>query len=274
MTGMLGTLRKSRPGLPSEGGTALMEAIRCQPYVVSAFVCSSRMERDCIHLYAQTHPEVRAAAIVSGGRDLLALLRNGLRPEVLVLDALLTDMGILSLLEAIRTMHLEPEPVLLLTVPVPERTAARRAMEAFEGCEVILKPYSLKELFGQIYLLGAGAQTYRIYRIRNSCRRYLQEMQADPALSGCDYLERMLLYAVTAERSLAMAALYQLAARDCNTQENSVAAAVLRLSQKMQQHGTARYRQLCRRCGLPEEAVLPNGKLIKGLLELLRQEAI
>lgn len=271
---MLGTLRKSGPDLLAERGNARMESIRCQPCVVSAFVCPSRMERDCIHLYAQTHPEVRVAAIVPGGRDLLALLRSGLCPQVLVVDVLLTDMGILSLLEEIRALHLESAPALLLTVPVPERTAARRAMQAFEGCEILLKPYSLKELFGQIYLLGAGAQPYRLYCIRNSCRRYLQKMQADPALSGCDYLERMLLYAVTSERPLSMAILYQLVARDCNTQENSVAAAVLRLSQKMHKQGTAQYRQLCRRCGLPENAVLSNGKLIKGMLELLRREAL
>lgn len=251
-----------------------MDSIRCQPAVVAAFVCPARMERDCIHLYAQTHPEIRAAAILPGGRELLAQLRSGLHPQVLVVDVLLADMGILSLLEEIRALHLDPEPVVLLTVPVPERTAARRAMQAFEGCEIILKPYSLKELFEQIYLLGAGAQQYRLYRIRSCCRRYLQAMQADPAMSGCDYLERMLLYAVTAERPLSMATLYQLVARDWNTQENGVAAAVLRLSQKMHRQGTDQYRQLCRRCGLPEDAVLPNGKLMKGLLELLRRETL
>ena len=45
-------------------------------------------------------------------------------------------------------------------------------------------------------------------------------------------------------------------------------------SRKMWQQGTPLYRQLCLRCGLPEEAVLPNGKLLKGLLELLKQEIV
>lgn len=246
----------------------------CETTVVTAFVTAARMERDCIRLYAQTHPEVRAAAIVSGGQELLRELRNGLNPQVLVLDVLLHDMGILSLIEEIHTLHLEPRPVLLLTVPVPEQTAARRAMQAFGDCELILKPYRLKELFDQIYLLGAGADQYRLHRIRGCCRRYLQKMQADPSMSGCDYLEQMLLYAVTAERALTIAALYELVARDNNTQEGSVAAAVVRLSQKMQRQNTALYQALCQRCGLPANATLPNGKLVKGLLEMLQQEMV
>lgn len=268
---MLGTLEKDRNRLRREE-TESKQPGSGKNAVTAAFVSAARMERDCIRLYAQTHPEVCAQAILPGGQELLRQLRNGLCPQVLVLDVLLNDMGILSLVEQIRALHLEPQPTLLLTVPAPERTAARRAVQAFANCEVILKPYSLKELFDQIYLLGAGAEQYRLYHIRCCCRRCLREMQADPAMSGCDYLEQMLLYALAADRVLPMAALYQLVARDNNTQEGSIAAAIVRLSKKMQRQGTQLYRQLCLRCGLPEDAVLPNGKLLKGLWELLRQE--
>lgn len=268
---MLGTLEKDR-SRPQRAGTAVPQLGAGQNTVTAAFVSTAHMERDCIRLYAQTHPEICAQAILPGGQELLRLLRNGLRPQVLVLDVLLTDMGILSLIEQIRALHLEPQPTLLLTVPAPERTAARRAVQAFANCEVILKPYSLKELFDQIYLLGAGTEQYRLYHIRCCCRRYLQQMQADPAMSGCDYLEQMLLYALAADRALPMAALYQLVARDNNTQEGSIAAAIVRLSKKMQRQATPLYHQMCLRCGLPEDAVLPNGKLLKGLWELLRQE--
>jgi len=242
--------------------------------VVAAFVTDARMERDCIRLYAQTHPEVCAAAVLPGGRELLRQLRQGLTPQVLVLDVLLADMGILSLLEEIHSLHLDPEPVILLTVPVPEQTAARRAMQAFGDCQILLKPYRLKELFDQIYLLGAGADQYRLYRARCFCRRCLQQMQADPAMTGCDYLEQMVLYAYTADRSYTVAALYQMAAQENDTQEASIAAAIMRLSRKMWQQATPLYRELCRRCGLAEDGVLPNGKLIKALLELLRQEIV
>lgn len=251
-----------------------MQALTQKKTVVAVFVTEARMERDCIRLYARTHPEVRAAAVLSGGQELLQHLRCGLTPQVLVLDVLLTDMGILTLMEEIHGLHLDPEPTILLTVPVPEQTAARRAMQIFGDCQILLKPYRLKELFDQVYLLGTGADQYRLYRARGFCRRCLQQMRADPAMSGCDYLEQMVLYAFTAERPYPAAALYQMVAQDYDTQEASVAAAVMRLSRKMWQQGTPLYRQLCLRCGLPEEAVLPNGKLLKGLLELLKQEIV
>lgn len=251
-----------------------MQPLAQKKTVVAAFVTEVRMERDCIRLYAQTHPEVRAAAVLPGGRELLRQLRCGLTPQVLVLDVLLSDMGILSLIEAVHELHLEPEPVILLTAPVPEQTAARRAMQIFGDCQILLKPYRLKELFDQVYLLGAGADQYRLYRARSFCRRCLQKMHADPAMSGCDYLEQMLLYAYTAEQTCPAAMLYQIVAQENDTQDTSVAAAVSRLSRKMWQQATPLYRQLCLRCGMPEDAVLPNGKLLKGMLELLRQEIV
>ena len=84
----------------------------------------------------------------------------------------------------------------------------------------------------------------------------------------------MLLCAYTAERPYTGAALYQMVAQENDTQEASVAAAVMRLSRKMWQQATPLYRSLCLRCGLPADAVLPNGKLLKGMLELLRQEIV
>lgn len=187
--------------------------------VVAVFVSSARMERECIRLYAQTHPEVRMAAILPSGSILLEQLRRGLNPQVIVLDALLEEGGVLQLVDAIRAMTLDPQPALLLTAPLPEQTAARRALQAFGGCQVLLKPYRIRELFDQIYLLGAGADEYRLYRARGCCRRYLQQMHADPSMSGCDYLEQMLLYALVAERPMTIASLYQLVAQDNETQE-------------------------------------------------------
>ena len=117
------------------------------------------------------------------------LLRGGLCPQVLVLDVLLNDMGILSLLEEIRVPAPDPRPVLLLSVPVPGTDGARRAIAGVGDCEVILKPYSLKELFDQIYLLGAGAEQYHLYRIRGCCRRICKRCMRTLPMSGCEYLE-------------------------------------------------------------------------------------
>ena len=53
--------------------------------VTTLFAVQSHLDRSSIHLFAQTHPEVRALAVVSTGREVLQLLQNGLNPQVIVL---------------------------------------------------------------------------------------------------------------------------------------------------------------------------------------------
>ena len=59
--------------------------------VTTLFAVQSHLDRSSIHLFAQTHPEVRALAVVSTGREVLQLLQNGLNPQVIVLDMQLRD---------------------------------------------------------------------------------------------------------------------------------------------------------------------------------------
>ena len=96
-------------------------------------------------------------------------------------------------------------------------------------------------------------------------------MQANPVLSGCTYLERMILFAWSDERDLPIGILYQMAAKDQPVDERAITAAVGRLSRAMQKQGTPLYQQLCVRFGLPQDAVLSNGKLLKGMLEYIRE---
>ena len=85
--------------------------------------------------------EVCAAAIVSTGQEVLELLHGGLRPQVLVLDALLTKPSVTQILQEISTMRPDPEPAVLVLVPVPEETAARKALGLFAQYRIMLRPY-------------------------------------------------------------------------------------------------------------------------------------
>ena len=118
-------------------------------YVVAVFVSGIRLERECMRLYAQTHGEIHAAAILRSGRELLEQLRRGLHPQVIVLDGML-EGGVHSLMEEIRALHLDPEPALLLTAPAPGRTSAHPALQALGNCQILLKPYRMRDLFDQI----------------------------------------------------------------------------------------------------------------------------
>lgn len=239
--------------------------------VTTLFAVQSHLDRSSIHLFAQTHPEVRALAVVSTGREVLQLLQNGLNPQVIVLDMQLRDPGIQTLICGIRAMQLVPKPRLLLSAPTPEQTSAEDALLTFRGQEVILRPYEMRTLFERVYLLGAGDEAAQLYRVRNHCRRILRDMQANPVLSGCTYLERMILFAWSDERDLPIGILYQMAAKDQPVDERAITAAVGRLSRAMQKQGTPLYQQLCVRFGLPQDAVLSNGKLLKGMLEYIRE---
>lgn len=94
-----------------------------------------------MRLFARTHgDEVRAAAIASTGQEVLELLHGGLRPQVLVLDALLTKPSVTQILQEISTMQPDPEPAVLVLVPVPEETAARKALGLFAQYRIMLRP--------------------------------------------------------------------------------------------------------------------------------------
>ena len=81
------------------------------PAVVALFAFGSRLDRDTMQLFARTHSEeVRAAAIASTGQEVLELLHGGLRPQVLVLDALLTKPAVTQVLQEIGKMDLKPPP--------------------------------------------------------------------------------------------------------------------------------------------------------------------
>lgn len=115
------------------------------PAVVALFAFGSRLDRDTMQLFARTHSEeVRAAAIASTGQEVLELLHGGLRPQVLVLDALLTKPAVTQVLQEIGKMDLKPQPAVLVLVPVPEETAARRALGLFSRYEIMLRPYGMK----------------------------------------------------------------------------------------------------------------------------------
>lgn len=103
---------------PEAAGQKQREALRLPrtSAVVALFAFSSRMDRDSMRLFARTHgDEVRAAAIASTGQEVLELLHGGLRPQVLVLDALLTKPPVTQVLQEISTMQPDPEQV---TVPI------------------------------------------------------------------------------------------------------------------------------------------------------------
>ena len=180
------------------------------PAVVALFAFGSRLDRDTMQLFARTHSEeVRAAAIASTGQEVLELLHGGLRPQVLVLDALLTKPAVTQVLQEIGKMDLKPQPAVLVLVPVPEETAARRALGLFSRYEIMLRPYGMKNLFDEINRMGTDEEENRLYRLRRCCEDVLESLGAPTTLNGYRYAERMLLYALYADKPQPIGVLQQ-----------------------------------------------------------------
>lgn len=259
---------------PEAAGQEQREALRLPrtSAVVALFAFSSRMDRDSMRLFARTHgDEVRAAAIASTGQEVLELLHGGLRPQVLVLDALLTKPSVTQVLQEIGTMQPDPEPAVLVLVPVPEETAARKALGLFAQYRIMLRPYGMKNLFDEIYRMGTTDDEHRLYHLRRCCEDVLDDFGARSTLNGYRYAERMLLYALYAERPQKIGDLQQYVASEENIEIGTVTSALNRMSAGMSKRGAEPYRGLCLRCGRPENGVLSNGQLFEGLLKELRR---
>lgn len=259
---------------PEAAGQKQREALRLPrtSAVVALFAFSSRMDRDSMRLFARTHgDEVCAAAIASTGQEVLELLHGGLRPQVLVLDALLTKPSVTQVLQEISTMQPDPEPAVLVLVPVPEETAARKALGLFAQYRIMLRPYGMKNLFDEIYRMGTTDDEHRLYHLRRCCEDVLDDFGARSTLNGYRYAERMLLYALYAERPQKIGDLQQYVASEENIEIGTVTSALNRMSAGMSKRGAEPYRGLCLRCGRPENGVLSNGQLFEGLLKELRR---
>lgn len=225
--------------------------------VVALFAFSSRLDRDTMSLFAKTHSdEVRAAAIAATGQEVLELLHGGLRPNVLVLDALLTKPGVTEVLQEIGTMQLDPEPAVLVLVPVPEEAAARKALRLFSQYQIMLRPYGMKNLFDEVYRMGTNEDEHQLYYLRQCCDDVLDAYGAPETLSGYRYAERMLLYALYADKPQQIGSLQQYVAAEEGIEIGTVTSALNRMSAAMAKRGEEPYRTLCLRSGRPADGVL------------------
>ena len=92
----------------------------------------------------------------------------------------------------------------------------------------------------------------------------LDDFGARSTLNGYRYAERMLLYALYAERPQKIGDLQQYVASEENIEIGTVTSALNRMSAGMSKRGAEPYRGLCLRCGRPENGVLSNGQLFEG----------
>lgn len=169
-------------------------------------------------------------------------------------------------------MQLDPEPAVLVLVPVPEETAARKALRLFSQYQIMLRPYGMKNLFDEVYRMGTNEDEHQLYYLRQCCDDVLDAYGAPETLSGYRYAEQVLLYALYADKPQQIGSLQQYVAAEEGIEIGTVTSALNRMSAAMAKRGEEPYRTLCLRSGRPADGVLSNGQLFKGLLKDLRDK--
>lgn len=112
--------------------------------VTALFADSDAAQRKMIRLYAETNDAIEASAIIDSGAEVLHMLQGGLRPEVLVLDSVLSDTTIFPLLRSIRQQQIEYEPHIIVTLMPSAAPQIEKILTLGAEC-TIFKPYSLPE---------------------------------------------------------------------------------------------------------------------------------
>lgn len=139
--------------------------------VTALFADSDAAQRKMIRLYAETNDAIEASAIIDSGAEVLHMLQGGLRPEVLVLDSVLSDTTIFPLLRSIRQQQIEYEPHIIVTLMPSAAPQIEKILTLGAEC-TIFKPYSLPELFDTVYQTAASGPAVRSALERLNARLY------------------------------------------------------------------------------------------------------
>lgn len=132
--------------------------------VTALFADSDAAQRKMIRLYAETNDAIEASAIIDSGAEVLHMLQGGLRPEVLVLDSVLSDTTIFPLLRSIRQQQIEYEPHIIVTLMPSAAPQIEKILTLGAEC-TIFKPYSLPELFDTVYQTAASGPRLNRYLV-------------------------------------------------------------------------------------------------------------
>lgn len=236
--------------------------------VVTLFASAFSGDRRAVRLYAESHPEIRLAAILSSGDTVVEHLSAGMAPQVIVIDLPLPDIETWELLYQIQ--RLSPDSKVLLTAQMENERPLQNTLSTFRQCSVILKPWRLTRLFEAVFTLGTTEEQSCGYKLYNRCGSLMNLMQADGMLFGHRYLREAVVIFLLSEENLNISEIKRRVAKLHKTDEDAVTSAINRLNREMARHNTPLYQRLRFENGCREDRPIPLGRLIKSLANELR----
>lgn len=239
----------------------IMQQLGKMKKVVTLFAVSSMATREAIEIYASSRPEFKVAAAVTSGWDLLELLRHGMRPAVIALDVPMPDVPIGTLLDEIQ--HFSPETEILLLAQTEDEKEFSQILLTYRKCSVILKPYTLAQMFSLVYCHGASLQDGHLYQTGSRCSQVLDTLRASSRLNGRSYLQTMVVYNTLKANDTSLLEMKRYIADQYDSNEVAVTAALNRLNDEIHKCGSQMYRRFCVQNGLAATAKLSVGTLVK-----------
>lgn len=235
--------------------------------VTALFADSDAAQRKMIRLYAETNDAIEASAIIDSGAEVLHMLQGGLRPEVLVLDSVLSDTTIFPLLRSIRQQQIEYEPHIIVTLMPSAAPQIEKILTLGAEC-TIFKPYSLPELFDTVYQTAASGPRLNRYLVHESVTAQLRTLGCYKNLAyGINYLQEAVYIAVCNRQACSLGELCTKAGEPFGVNGPAVRSALERLNARLYKSNTPAYQMLCERNGkTPQERLT-----VSELLEEMKQ---
>lgn len=236
--------------------------------VTLLFADGDRNQCRVVHLYASCQESIELSAVASNGHELVDLVEHGLRPEVLVLDVLLPGPNLTRLLQQLAVLNYHPR-IILTGLPYV-RKLAERFLTMGANC-IMVKPYTLEELFDEVYHQAAGSAEWAAYCVRSRFWELMNEMHYNRRLGGVQYLERIIQHTVLEPADYIAKELYLWAAGAEPVSVGTVISALQRVNDSLRRTGPDGYNELCCALGKPNGSHLTNLELIQALTEEIRR---
>lgn len=231
--------------------------------VTALFADSDAAQRKMIRLYAETNDAIEASAIIDSGAEVLHMLQGGLRPEVLVLDSVLSDTTIFPLLRSIRQQQIEYEPHIIVTLMPSAAPQIEKILTLGAEC-TIFKPYSLPELFDTVYQTAASGPRLNRYLVHESVTAQLRTLGCYKNLAyGINYLQEAVYIAVCDRQACSLGELCTKAGEPFGVNGPAVRSALERLNARLYKSNTPAYQMLCERNGKTPQDRLTVSELLE-----------
>lgn len=237
--------------------------------VTALFADSDAAQRKMIRLYAETNDAIEASAIIDSGAEVLHMLQGGLRPEVLVLDSVLSDTTIFPLLRSIRQQQIEYEPHIIVTLMPSAAPQIEKILTLGAEC-TIFKPYSLPELFDTVYQTAASGPRLNRYLVHESVTAQLRTLGCYKNLAyGINYLQEAVYIAVCNRQACSLGELCTKAGEPFGVNGPAVRSALERLNARLYKSNTPAYQMTLPQeyCSILRECAAESAQYERGLWE-------